>query len=81
MRRVLRPSGKVIISFTNRLFPTKAVDVWTRVGAKGRLWTVGAYLHFAGGFTDLEGHELVPETAAGRDPLHVVQARRSTLSL
>lgn len=32
--RVLKPGGCAAMSFSNRCFPTKAVDIWGRVGDK-----------------------------------------------
>ena len=32
VRRVLKPGGRAIMSFSNRCFPTKAVSIWTATG-------------------------------------------------
>ena len=37
--------GKAIISFSNRYFPSKAIDVWLSHNSIGRLSIVGSYFH------------------------------------
>ena len=46
--RVLSPDGKVIVSFTNRMFPNKAVRVWRESSMSERLDLVERYLKEAG---------------------------------
>ncbi len=48
LRRVLVPGGPVVITFSNRCFPTKAVAVWHQLDDQGRLELVGRYLKEAG---------------------------------
>uniref|UniRef100_A0A6V1RB93 Methyltransferase type 11 domain-containing protein n=1 Tax=Heterosigma akashiwo TaxID=2829 RepID=A0A6V1RB93_HETAK len=52
--RILRPGGKVAVVFSDRLFVTKAVRMWTGMGIKGKRVTalerarmIGTHLHFA----------------------------------
>lgn len=52
--RVLVPGGPVVISFSNRCFPSKAVAVWHSLDDRGRMALVLRYLHAAGNWTDLE---------------------------
>jgi SAM-dependent methyltransferase len=44
--RVLKPGGTVHILFSNRLFLTKAVGVWTGADDIDHVYTVACYLHF-----------------------------------
>jgi SAM-dependent methyltransferase len=44
--RVLVPGGKVHILFSNRLFLSKAVALWTGADDVDRAFTVASYLHF-----------------------------------
>ena len=69
LARVLRPGGRVVISFSNRCFPTKAVAVWGALDAAGHTALVELYLRRAG-FTRTEARVL----ADGRrsDPLTAV---------
>eukprot|EP00977_Amphora_coffeiformis_P023508 scaffold13509_cov157-Amphora_coffeaeformis.AAC.4 len=52
--RILKPGGKVIISFTNRFFPQKALTGWIERGMKERARLVTDYLRAAGGFSDFQ---------------------------
>ncbi len=46
--RVLAPGAPIVITFSNRCFPTKAVAIWHQLRDKGRLELVGRYLEEAG---------------------------------
>ena len=69
--RVLRPSGPVVISFSNRCFPTKAVAVWLANDEGGHRDLVRAYLD-GSGFERVDDRRL----PTADDPLRVVWARR-----
>ena len=69
--RVLRPDGPVVVSFSNRCFPTKAVALWLRSGSDGHRALVRGYLE-AAGFSAVDDRE-VPSPD---DPLYVVMGRR-----
>jgi ubiquinone/menaquinone biosynthesis C-methylase UbiE len=69
--RVLRPGGSVVISFSNRCFPTKAVALWLRSGSDGHRALVRGYLE-AAGFASVDDRQ-VPSPD---DPLYVVLGRR-----
>jgi SAM-dependent methyltransferase len=75
VRRVLRPGGPVVVSFSNRCFPTKAVAIWMASGSNGHRRLVREYLERAGfaSVTDVA----VPSPD---DPLFVVWGRRSVSS-
>ena len=68
--RVLAPDGVVVVSFTNRMFPTKAVRAWRTAGMDGRIDLVRSYCE-AGGFTVTDVVRDRPET----DPFVAVVAR------
>jgi SAM-dependent methyltransferase len=46
--RVLKPGAPLIVSFSNRCFPTKAVRVWLRLDTRGHAALVELYLDAAG---------------------------------
>ena len=72
VKRVLRPRAPLIISFSNRCFPTKAVSIWRALDGEGHARLVELYLQRAG-YEDIEIHGLA---AGGRsDPLTVVVGR------
>jgi hypothetical protein len=53
VRRVLAPGGIVIVSFSNRCFPTKAIAAWLQLDMAGQAALVRLYLERSG-FGDLE---------------------------
>jgi SAM-dependent methyltransferase len=69
--RVLRPSGVVAVTFSNRCFPTKAVAVWQGLDGPAQCELVSLYLRRAG-FANVEAWELIPTKHWGRDPLWAV---------
>jgi SAM-dependent methyltransferase len=72
LRRALKPGAPLIVSFSNRCFPTKAVAVWLRLDTRGHAALVSLYLE-AAGFAAVESHLL----ADGRscDPMVAVVGR------
>ena len=73
--RILKPGALLAISFSNRMFATKAVAIWRSISDAdhGRLLQV--YLRAAGGYQDLTFEDLSP--APGKsDPIFLVSARR-----
>ncbi len=72
VRRVLQPGATLIVSFSNRCFPTKAVAVWRQLDDAGHAALVRLYLERAG-FAEVA----VEVLADGRrgDPLIVVTGR------
>jgi SAM-dependent methyltransferase len=71
VRRVLRPGGPVVVSFSNRCFPTKAVAVWLHADDAGHRAYVRGVLEEAG----LEG-VVDEELSSPDDPLFVVRGAR-----
>jgi SAM-dependent methyltransferase len=73
--RVLRPGGGLAVSFSNRLFPTKAVALWRALDDGGHADVVGLYCRLAG-FAAPDLIDLSPSPGAS-DPLYVVTARKA----
>lgn len=77
MARVLRVGGRVHILFSNRLFLTKAVALWTGADDIDHTFTVASYLHYCGGgFQAIAAEDLSVrknQRIVG-DPLYVVTA-------
>ena len=65
--RVLAPDGAVIVSFTNRMFPTKAVRAWRARSMDERAALVGKYIE-AGGMISTRRVAEQP----GTDPFYAV---------
>lgn len=74
--RVLRADAPVVLTFSNRCFPTKAVHGWLAADEPGRCAIVADYLRRAGGFTEPEVSLRTPEGRYRGDPLYAVVARR-----
>jgi hypothetical protein len=82
MGRVLKPGGKVHIIFSNRLFLSKAVALWTGADDIDHAFTVGSYLHFCqGGFEQIAARDLSVRNGREKmivgDPLYVVTALKA----
>ena len=83
--RVLRPGGRVVISFSNRFFPTKAIALWRNLHPMERLGWVMQRMTGAG-FTALNSHverglprpgdDRYSTQLAESDPLFAVWGRR-----
>jgi SAM-dependent methyltransferase len=69
--RVLRPGGPLVVTFSNRCFPTKAIACWQMLDEDGHLQLVGHYLAQAGNWRDARCFHHCP---SGGDPLHAVVA-------
>jgi SAM-dependent methyltransferase len=54
VKRILKPGGRFIVTFSNRWFPPKVVRVWEGMHEFERMGLVLEYFHLAGGFTNLE---------------------------
>jgi SAM-dependent methyltransferase len=73
--RVLRPGGVVVITFSNRCFPTKAIRGWLLTDDANHLAVVRAYLEQAGGFGPVSAERRTADGGPG-DPLYGVWTRR-----
>jgi SAM-dependent methyltransferase len=69
--RVLKVGSTAVITFSNRCFPTKAVDVWHRLDDAGRMKLVELYLRDAGNFQDVRSENRSPGRMFS-DPLYAV---------
>lgn len=72
--RVVRAGSPLIITFSNRCFPTKAVAIWQALSDRGHAELIERYLLDAGGWESIESHD---RSRIGGDPLFAVVARRS----
>lgn len=74
--RVLRPGAPVVITFSNRCFPTKAISGWLATDDAGRGAIVVEYLRRAGGFDEPQVSLRTPTSRSRGDPLYAVVAHR-----
>ena len=79
--RILKPGGIAIISFSNRMFPNKAIAAW-RDGSEGdRVKWVEAYFAAVPGFSKPEviarpSSSFMQMLGMGGDPFYAVMATR-----
>jgi len=74
--RVLRPGAPVVLTFSNRLFPSKAVAGWLYADESSRCTIAATYVRLAGGFDEPEVSLRTPSGRYRGDPLYAVVARR-----
>lgn len=75
VRRVVRPGMPLVIAFSNRYFPTKAVPIWLHTDDVQHFGLVSAYIQLAGGYVNLRQFDASPSTPS-TDPLYIVTAYR-----
>jgi SAM-dependent methyltransferase len=71
--RVLRPGGLLVVTFSNRLFPTKAIRGWFMTDSQGHCGIVAEYFAQAEGFGPVTAELRTPLDQPG-DPLYAVYA-------
>lgn len=71
--RVLRPGGRFVCTFSNRLFPTKAIAGWRLSGDAEHVAIVTAYFDRSGAFGEVTAQLRTDPRRAG-DPLYAVWA-------
>jgi SAM-dependent methyltransferase len=75
--RCLRAGAPLVVTMSDRCFPTKAVKIWHQCRDMRERMELGmAYFSFSGGFTGVQGVDLRPSAAPGEDPVRVVMGRR-----
>jgi Methyltransferase domain len=76
MRRVLKPGAPFVLSFSNRCFPTKAVNLWLQSDDAGHMQLVKRYLEMAGGWRSVTTQDRSSKRARAGwgDPLYAVWA-------
>ena len=74
--RVVKPGAPLVVTFSNRCFPTKAVAVWLNTTDAHHVELVQAYFESSGGWTKPTAENRSP--GPDGDPLYAVWARRAT---
>ena len=69
--RVLKSGAPLVVSFSNRCFPTKAVEIWHRLDDAGHVRLVEGYLREAGNFGNVRSLDRSPRRPFS-DPLYAV---------
>ena len=73
--RVVTPGGPLVITFSNRCFPTKAVAIWHHLTGSGQQHLVESYLTEAGNWERARSLTPILEGGPG-DPLYAVLGNR-----
>jgi SAM-dependent methyltransferase len=69
--RVLKVGAPLVVTFSNRCFPTKAVEIWHRLDDAGHMQLVEDYFREAGNFEDVRVLDRSPRRMFS-DPLYAV---------
>jgi SAM-dependent methyltransferase len=75
--RALREGAPLVVTFSNRCFPTKAVAIWQRLDDAGHAELIEGYLRDAGNWRSIQTLDRSPRTPGG-DPLFAVVAHSKT---
>ncbi len=67
--RVLRPGGCFITTFSNRMFPTKAVALWRGSSEENRVEIVKQYFAQSGAFENIEVIDMSHRNGPPSDPI------------
>lgn len=80
LARVVRPGGRVVFTWSDRCFPTKAVHGWLAAEEADRPRIGGDYLAAAGGWEPATSRTVLPERRGpfSADPLWATWATRSS---
>ncbi len=78
VNRILRPGGRFLVLYSNRMFHTKAVYIWLVCNDQQRGCLVATYLEEAGNFTEPQGFYVPPQAGTGEygDPMFAVLASK-----
>ena len=69
--RVLKIGAPLVVTFSNRCFPDKAVAIWLQLNDQGHVHLVEEYLREAGNFENVRGLDRSPRRMFS-DPLYAV---------
>jgi SAM-dependent methyltransferase len=71
--RVLKPGAPFVITYSNRMFPSKAVRIWRALEDRERAGLIATYFKRAGGFGEVTMEDRTTYSGGG-DPLYAVWA-------
>ena len=74
--KVLKPGAPFIVTFSNRMFPTKAVAIWHSLDEFDRVRLVWRYFQQSGGFENMEAIDVSAPTDPPTDPIWAVVGYR-----
>lgn len=74
VQRILKPGGVFIVTFSNRMFSTKAVKIWKETNEVSRMELVKYYMELIGGFESIETEHVNADSSQYSDPLYAVKS-------
>ena len=77
VNRVLKPGGPLVVTFSNRMFPTKAVRIWQACSDEQRMTLVKLYFQKAGGYVGIVAEDRSPHHGYYSDPVYLVMGRKA----
>jgi SAM-dependent methyltransferase len=75
--RILKPGAPFVVTYSNRLFPTKAVRIWTALDERERASLIATYFKYAGNFGEAQAADRSIDSGGYNDPLFAVWAYRT----
>ena len=78
VNRVLKPGGPLVVTFSNRMFPTKAVRIWQACSDEQRMTLVKLYFQKAGGYVGIVAEDRSPRHGYYSDPVYLVIGRKTS---
>ena len=75
--RVLKPGAPLVVTFSNRMFPTKAVALWHGANQDQRVMVVRSYFERSGAFEKVEVIDRSAPTQPASDPIWAVAGRKT----
>jgi SAM-dependent methyltransferase len=76
--RVLKPGAPFIVTFSNRMFPTKAVAIWQHLDERVRVGLVARYFEDSAAFENIAVIDQSAPTDPPSDPIWAVAGYRMT---
>ncbi len=76
VHRILQPDGPLVVIFSNRLFPTKAVYIWRVTADAEHAELVEHYFRLAGGYAEITFLDYTPQADEYTDPVYIVMAKK-----
>ena len=74
--RVLETSGFLIVVFSNRMFPTKAVSIWRTIPDGQHQQLVKYYFDIAGNYENVQCLDITTKCEGYTDPVYVVMGQK-----
>ena len=76
--RILKPGGIFVVTFSNRMFPTKAVRIWRMSSDRDRMGIVANYMDKADNLENIRGSFVNPEQSPPADPIFSVISNKAS---